>query len=260
MKIATFNINGIKARLPRLLEWLEETKPDVACLQEIKCLDENFPRLEFEALGYQLAIHGQKGFNGVAIFSRHEMQDIERGLPGDENDIQSRYLEATVKGVRICCLYLPNGNPVPGEKFDYKLAWMDRLIARAKILLASEVPFLMLGDFNVFQEEIDCYDPAAFAGDALMQPDARARFRALKYLGLTDASRQKTPGGPLYTFWDYQRGAWPRDNGLRIDFLMLSPALADRLVETGIDRPERGKEKASDHVPVWCELREVGAN
>lgn len=254
MKIVTFNINGVKARLPRLLEWLEEFSPDVACLQEIKSIDENFPRLEIEALGFNLETHGQKAFNGVAIVSKHPIEDIMRGLPGDDSDEQARYIEATIKGVRIGGLYLPNGNPCPGEKFDYKLRWMDRLITHAQGLLASEQPVVLTGDYNVIPKDEDVYNPAGWVDDALCRPESRARFRTLLNMGYTDALRSVMPSGQAYTFWDYQAGAWPKDNGLRIDHFLLSAQAADRLVDCQVDRRPRGKEKASDHTPVWCEL------
>lgn len=259
MKIATFNINGVKARLPRLLEWLDEFSPDVACLQEIKSVDENFPRLEFEDKGWNVETHGQKGFNGVAIFSKHKIEDVKRGLPAldggeEEEDVQARYIEATVQGVRVASIYLPNGNPQPGPKFDYKLAWMDRLIAQGRRLLATEMPVVLAGDYNVIPKDEDCYSPAAWVDDALAQPESRAKFQELKYLGYLDALRQIKPAGPAFTFWDYQAGAWQKDNGIRIDHLLLSPQAADRLKDAQVDRTPRGKEKASDHTPVWIEL------
>lgn len=256
MKIATFNINGIKARLPRLLEWLGEAAPDVACLQEIKSVDEGFPRLELEDAGWRVETHGQKGFNGVAILARTEISDILRGLPGDPEDAQARYVEATVAGVRIASIYLPNGNPAPGAKFDYKLAWMDRLIAHARGLLDSEAPVVLAGDFNVIPRPEDCHDPDAWREDALFRPESRARFRELVFQGWTDALRQMHPRGDGFTFWDYQGGAWQKDHGIRIDHLLLSPAAADRLEAAEVDRATRGKEKASDHAPVWVRLAE----
>ncbi len=257
MKIATFNVNGINARLPRLLEWLDETAPDVACLQEIKSQDSTFPRLEFESRGWQLETHGQKGFNGVALLSRSPMTDIVRGLPGDAADEQARWIEATIHGVRVVCLYLPNGNPQPGPKFDYKLAWMDRMLARAKGLLTSEQPLVMAGDYNVCPTDEDVHDPKAMAADALLQPESRARWRQLCHLGFTDATRAVQPAGRAYTFWDYQAGGWPKDHGLRIDHLLLSPAAADKLSTSGIDRKYRGMEKSSDHTPAWLVLENI---
>lgn len=258
MIIASWNVNSIRARLPRVTEWLKEFSPDVVMLQELKCPDENFPRLEIEELGYHIAAHGQKAYNGVAILSRHPMEDVIYGLPGDDSDDQARYIEATIQGVngeiRVGGLYLPNGNPVPGEKFDYKLGWMDRLTERAKALLAQEQVFVLGGDYNCCPKDEDCYDPARMAGDALTRPETRDRYYSLLNLGLTDALRHYVPSGHNYTYWDYQRGAWQKDNGLRIDHLLLSPQAADRLTRCDIDRSPRGKEKASDHTPIWCEL------
>ena len=256
MKIATFNVNSIKARLPRLLEWLSEAAPDVVLLQETKTVDDDFPALEIEALGYALAIHGQKTYNGVAILSKHPIADVRRGLPGDPSDEQARYIEATIQGLRIASIYLPNGNPVDSEKYPYKLAWMERLIAHVRdTMLPSEIPFVLGGDYNVIPADLDVYDPRAWIEDALFRPETREKFRALVYLGLTEAWRAlHTEHG--YTFWDYQAGRWPRDEGLRIDHFLLSPGAADRLQACEIDRAPRGKDKASDHTPVWCEIRE----
>jgi len=253
MRIATWNINGIKARLPRVLEWLEEFKPDIALLQEIKSMNETFPAMEIESLGYNLAIHGQKSYNGVAILSKYPIEDTLYGLPGDDSDEQARYIEAFTGGIRVATIYLPNGNPQPGEKFDYKLAWMDRLITRTKTLLEWEEALILGGDYNVIPADIDCHDPAAWMDDALTQPESRARLRTLINLGLTDALRvyhKET----IYSYWDYQRGAWQKDNGIRIDHLLCSPQATDRLKDAGVDRTPRGKEKPSDHTPVWCEL------
>ncbi len=255
MKIATFNINGIGARLPRLLEWLAAAQPDVACLQEIKCQNGNFPVPALEEAGYHVLVHGQKGFNGVAILSKAPAVEIRVGLPGDDSDEQSRYLEAEIDGVRIASIYLPNGNPQPGPKFDYKLAWMARLDAHARELWKLERPVVLCGDYNVIPTDEDVYSVRAMQDDALMQPESRAAFRRLVNAGWTDAIRSRFPSGPMYTFWDYQAGAWQRDAGFRIDHLLLSPAAADRLLNAGIDRHVRGQEKASDHVPVWVELR-----
>lgn len=262
MKIATFNINGIKARLPRLLEWLDEFQPDVACLQEIKSIDENFPRLEFEDKGWIVETHGQKSFNGVAFISKHPINDIQRGLPALDGgncteDEQARYIEGVVNGVRIASIYLPNGNPRPGLKFDYKLAWMDRLSNHAENLLKSEQPVVLAGDYNVIPQDEDCYDPAAWTEDALTQPESRARFRSILHLGYTDALRQIKPHGAAYSYWDFQRGAWQKDNGIRIDHLLLSPQAADLLKDCQVDRTPRGKEKPSDHTPVWVELEDL---
>lgn len=253
MRIATWNINGIKSRLGVVAHWLKEIKPDVACLQEIKTIDEGFPREEFEALGYNVETHGQKSFNGVAILSLTPFDEVHRGLPGDAEDEQARLIEgvfSTERGaVRVCNIYLPNGNPVDTEKFPYKLAWMDRLHAFVSERLAYEEPFVLLGDFNLIPSPVDCHDPAAWWGDALYRPESLERFRALKNLGLTDAVRSVTDA-PSYTFWDFQSGAWRRDNGIRIDHLMLSPQAADRLNHVSVYRDVRGWDKPSDHVPV----------
>lgn len=256
MKLATFNINGIKARLPRLLEWLDETRPDIACLQELKSSDDTIPRGEIEALGYGALWHGQKGFNGVAILARGAQPElVMQGLPGDDSDEQSRYLEADVYGIRVASIYLPNGNPQPGPKFDYKLAWMQRLRARAAVIRAEEVPAVLAGDYNVIPHDDDVWDRRAMADDALMQPASRDAWFRLLGDGWTDALRSRAPSGHLWTYWDYQAGAWQRDHGFRIDHLLLSPLLADRLVDAGVDRVHRGREKASDHAPTWIELR-----
>lgn len=257
MKIATFNINGIKARAEALVDWLREAEPDVVCLQEIKATDEAFPHELFDGLGYTIATHGQKSFNGVAILSRLGLEDVTRGLPGDESDEQARWIEATVVGsraVRICGLYLPNGNPAPGPKYDYKLAWMERMRARATALLATEEPFVLAGDYNVIPQDEDAAKPEAWREDALALPESRAAFRRILNLGLTDAFRARVRGPGHYTFWDYQAGAWPRNNGIRIDHLLLSPQAADLLRDTGIDKGIRGRDKPSDHVPVWIDL------
>lgn len=257
MKIASFNINGIKARLPRLLEWLEERRPTVACLQEIKCQDDAFPAAEFEKIGYKAIWHGQKGFNGVAILADGTQPlEIQRGLGGDPEDEQSRYIEADVAGVRICNLYLPNGNPQPGPKFDYKLAWMKRLRARLAELRAAELPAVVLGDFNVIPADKDTYSVRAMADDALTQPESRDAYFRILNDGWTDAIDTLNPRGGVWTYWDYQAGAWQKDHGFRIDHLLLSPECADRLVAAGVDKEYRGREKASDHAPVWVELRD----
>ena len=258
MRIATWNINGVRARLEPLLAWLNAAKPDVVCLQEIKTVDEGFPAAEIEALGYTVAVHGQKGFNGVAILSRLPLEDVRRGLPGNPEDVQARYIEAVVTGaagiVRVGGLYLPNGNPIGTEKFSYKLAWLERLQAHARDLLALEEPLVLCGDYNIIPEPQDARTPAAWVDDALFQPQSRRAWRQLLALGMTDAVRAVSPGPGHYTFWDYQAGAWQKDNGIRIDHLLLSPAAADRLVTAGIDRTPRGWEKPSDHTPVWVEL------
>ncbi|MDQ7263104.1 exodeoxyribonuclease III [Paracoccus sp. PS-1] len=259
MKIATFNINGVRARIETLTGWLSEAQPDVVVLQEIKCQDEGFPREPIADLGYNIETHGQKGFNGVAILSKQPLEDVSRGLPGDDGDEQARYIEATVVGhraLRVAGLYLPNGNPQPGPKFDYKLAWMERLRARAKALLATEMPAVMLGDYNVIPEPRDAAFPEKWRDDALFQPESRAALRRIVFDGWADAVRLRHPDGTRgpFTFWDYQAGAWQRDNGIRIDHVLLSPQAADLLIDLGIDRDERAKEKPSDHVPVWIDL------
>jgi len=260
MRIATWNINGVKARLDGALTWLKETQPDVACFQEIKSVDEGFPTEAFQDLGYNAAVHGQKGFNGVAILSKRPFDEIAvRGLPGDESDAHARYIEVVVSRpgggiVRVGNLYLPNGNPVGTDKFTYKLAWMKRLQARAHGLLELEEPFLLVGDFNVIPEPVDAKNPGAWTDDALFQPETRAAFRSLLNLGFTDALRACHPEPGVYTFWDYQAGAWQKDHGIRIDHMLASPQAADLIAAAGVDRFTRGWEKPSDHVPVWVEL------
>lgn len=258
MKIATWNINGVKARIENLVAWLKESQPDIACLQEIKSVDEGFPRLEIEALGYHVETHGQKGFNGVALLSKMRPDEVSRGLPGDESDEQARFIEGvfSVKGgaLRVASLYLPNGNPAGTEKYSYKLAWMDRLAAHARTLLALEEPFVLAGDYNVIPQPHDCWDPAVWAEDALFLPQTRQRFHALANLGLTDALRASSDAVPLYTFWDYQAGCWPKNQGIRIDHLMLSPEAADRLRVASVEKHVRAWEKPSDHVPVVAHL------
>ena len=258
MKIATWNINGVKARLETARTWLKEASPDVVLLQEIKSVDENFPREAFEELGYHVETHGQKGFNGVAIFSKTPLEDVAPRLPGDDEDEQARYLEATVStetgAVRIACLYLPNGNPIDTPKFPYKLAWMQRLETRVRDLLKDEMPLVVAGDYNVIPMPEDAKRPEVWTNDALFQPESRTAFRRLLNLGLTDALRATEPAPDTYTFWDYQAGAWPKNNGIRIDHLLLSPQAADRLTSCGVDKETRGWEKPSDHVPVWIEL------
>ncbi len=257
MKIATYNINGVKARLPALLDWLAEAKADVVALQEIKSVDDGFPRLEIEDAGYNVVTHGQKGFNGVAILSKPPLEDVTLGLPGDDGDEQARWIEATIGGpspLRLCGLYLPNGNPAPGPKYDYKLAWMERLEARAKELLASEEPAALVGDYNVIPQPEDCFDPKFWTEDALFLPATRNAWRRLVNLGLTDAVRTFTDAPGVYTFWDYQAGAWQKNRGIRIDHILLTPQAADRLRACGIDSAIRGREKPSDHVPVWADI------
>ena len=257
MKIATFNINGIKARIEGLTEWLQTSAPDVALLQEIKSVDEAFPRAVIEDLGYQVETHGQKSFNGVAILSKLPLEDVVRGLPGDSSDEQARWIEATVIGtrpVRVCGLYLPNGNPVPGEKYDYKLAWMKRLKARAAALLAEEAPAVMAGDYNIIPQDEDAARPEAWVEDALARPESRAAFREVLNLGFTEAFRARHGGPGHYSFWDYQRGAYDRNDGIRIDHHLLTPAAADLLQDCWIETEVRGRAKPSDHTPVWIAL------
>jgi len=254
MKIATFNINGIKARLPALLDWLITAQPDVVCLQEIKSVDEGFPRQPFTDLGYLVETHGQKAFNGVAILSRHPMTEVTRGLPGDAADEQARWIEATIQGIKVCGLYLPNGNPAPGPKYDYKLAWMARMQARVESLLATEQPLVICGDYNVIPQAEDAAKPQNWITDALYLPQTRAAFQRLTNLGLTEAFRARDPRPGQYSFWDFQAGAWERNNGIRIDHLLLSPQAADRLTDAQIDKAVRGMGKPSDHVPVWITL------
>jgi exodeoxyribonuclease-3 len=259
MKIATFNVNGINSRLPALLQWLEETRPDVACLQELKAPQEKFPEMEIRAAGYSPIWHGQKSWNGVAILARmedgmSEPQEIGRGLPGDPTDEQSRYIEAAVNGILVACLYLPNGNPAPGPKFDYKLRWFERLHVRAQELIDSGAPVVLCGDYNVMPTELDVYKPERWLDDALFRPETRAAYRKLLDQGWTDALRETHPDEVIYTFWDYFRDAYGRNAGLRIDHLLLSPSLAPRLRSAGVDREVRGREKPSDHAPTWVEL------
>lgn len=257
MRLATWNVNSVNARLETVVRWFEEARPDVACLQEIKCIDEKFPAEAFERLGYNVEVLGQKTYNGVALLSRTPLEDVRRSLPGDETDEQARYIEALVSGprpVRVGCLYLPNGNPVNTEKFDYKLAWMGRLNRHAQDLLALEEPLALMGDFNVIPEPRDAENPEKWRDDALFQPRSREAFRALKWLGLSDAYMQADGAAGAYTFWDYQAGAWPRNHGIRIDHALLSPQAADRLRGCEIHRDVRGWDKPSDHVPLVIDL------
>lgn len=266
MKIATFNINGIKARINALPEWLDDAQPDVVVLQEIKSVDEAFPRELFEDRGYNVETHGQKSFNGVAILSKLPLEDVRRGLPGDDSDEQARWIEATVVGkqaIRICGLYLPNGNPVElnadgtpveGGKYAYKLAWMERMRARAQALLDEEMPALMAGDYNIIPQAEDAKKPEAWLEDALHRPESRAAFQRILNLGFTEAFRARHQGPGHYSFWDYQAGAWQRNNGIRIDHFLLSPQAADLMLDCQIDKDVRGRDKPSDHVPVWVEL------
>ncbi len=258
MRVATWNVNSIRQRLDQVVSWLKETAPDVACLQEIKCTDDAFPREPIEALGYNLVTHGQKGFNGVALLSRLPFDETRPRLAGDDEDEQARFLDGIVslkRGVlRIACLYLPNGNPPDTDKYPYKLKWMKRLAEYSLERLKTEEPFVLAGDFNVIPAPEDVHDPAAWAGDALFLPQTRDSFRALTSLGLTDAVRAVTDEAKRYTFWDYQAGAWQKNNGIRIDHLLLSPQASDRLMTVGIDKHVRSWEKPSDHVPVWVDL------
>ena len=258
MRIATWNVNSIKQRLDHLVDWLGETAPDVVCLQETKCMDDAFPREAIEAAGYNVAVHGQKAFNGVAILSKLPFDEVNARLPGDEEDEHARFLEAVVSApngvIRVASIYLPNGNPPQTEKYAYKIKWMERLLAYVPERLALEEPLVLAGDYNVIPDDGDVYDPPAWRADALFLPATRARFRALINAGLTDALRATTDEPGLYTFWDYQAGAWQRNKGLRIDHLLLSPQASDRLTAVGIDKHVRGREKPSDHVPVWAEF------
>lgn len=259
MKIATWNVNSVKVRLPHLLDFLKNAQPDVLCLQEIKCPAEDFPTLEIAALGYRVEALGQRAYNGVALLSKEPACDVVVGLPGFADE-QARYIEATFRTagdggeVRIASAYFPNGNPVGTDKFSYKLAWMERLVGHAQDLLRREIPFIVAGDYNVCPTDDDVFDPVALRDDALCQPETRARYRQLVYLGLTDAYRAFHSEPHRYTFWDYQAGRWNRDEGLRIDHLLLSPQAADRVAACEIDKAPRAKDRASDHTPIWCEL------
>ena len=255
MRIATFNVNGINSRLPALLQWLDETKPDVACLQELKAPQEKFPEMEIRAADYCPIWHGQKSWNGVAILARGtEPQELQRGLPGDPDDEQSRYIEAAVNGILVVCLYLPNGNPAPGPKFDYKLRWFERLRLRAQELIATGAPVVIAGDYNVMPTALDVYKPERWVDDALFRPETRAAYQRLLDQGWTDALRAMHPDEVIYTFWDYFRDAYGRNAGLRIDHLLLSPVLAPKLKAAEVDRDVRGRDKPSDHAPTWVEL------
>jgi exodeoxyribonuclease III len=255
VKIATFNVNGITARVPVLVRWLAEAHPDVVCLQELKAPQERFPEAAIKDAGYHAIWHGQKSWNGVAILAQSGLPtEVCRGLPGDPTDIHSRYIEAEVAGLVVSCLYLPNGNPAPGPKFDYKLAWLDRLIAHARGLLRPDRPVVLAGDFNVIPTEFDVYKPERWVDDALFRPESRAAYQRLLKQGWVDALRAQHPGERIYTFWDYFRNSWSRDAGLRIDHLLLSPALAKYLTAAGVDRAVRGWEKTSDHAPTWIEI------
>ncbi len=258
MRIATWNVNSVRQRMDSLVAWLAERQPDIVCLQEIKCVDGAFPREPLEALGYNVAVHGQKTFNGVALLSKFPFDEVAPGLIGDDDDVQARFLEALVSTktgvVRVACLYLPNGNPTPGDKYNYKLKWMDRLIKFSHERLKLEEPFVLAGDYNVIPAAEDARRPDAWVNDALFLPQTREKFRSLINLGLTDAIRATSDAGDLYTFWDYQAGSWQKNDGIRIDHLLLSPQAADRLTGAGIDKHVRSWDKPSDHVPVWIDL------
>jgi exodeoxyribonuclease-3 len=257
MRIATYNVNGVNGRLPVLLRWLEEKAPDVVCLQELKAPEEKFPLKAINDAGYHAIWHGQKSWNGVAILARdEELEELSRGLPGDEEDTQIRYIEARIKGVTIGCLYLPNGNPAPGPKLEYKLRWFERLTEHAAELLSTGEPVLLTGDFNVMPTELDVYKPERWVDDALFRPEVRKAFHDLVAQGWTDAIRNLYPNEVIYTFWDYFRNAYGRNAGLRIDHFLLSPKLKPRLLAAGVDREVRGWEKTSDHAPVWIELKD----
>ncbi|HXC56206.1 MAG TPA: exodeoxyribonuclease III [Rhizomicrobium sp.] len=258
MKIATWNVNSVRIRVEAAVAWLQEAAPDVVCLQELKCTDDQFPREPFEALGYNCAVHGQKTYNGVAILSKRPLEDVTPHLAGGDGDDHARYIEAVVSGdkgtLRVASIYAPNGNPLGTEKFTYKLAWLERLSRRAGALLADEECVALMGDYNVIPQPEDCYDPKAWLKDALYQPESRAALRKVVHHGYTDAFRACDAQPGQYTFWDYQAGAWQRDHGIRIDHILLSPQAADRLKRCAIDKHVRGREKPSDHVPIWCEL------
>ncbi|HEY9732013.1 MAG TPA: exodeoxyribonuclease III [Drouetiella sp.] len=256
MKIATYNVNGISARLPVLLRWLEESAPDVAVLQELKAPDEKFPLLAINAAGYNAVWHGQKSWNGVAVLakSKFKLEESGRGLPGDPTDEQSRYIEALVEGILVCCLYLPNGNPAPGPKFDYKLKWMERLITRGESLVKSQQPTVMLGDYNVIPSDLDALKPERWVKDALFFPETKEAYQRLLSQGWTDSIRKLYPDEKVFTFWDYFRNAFARNSGIRIDHILLNPALSSSLNEGSVDREVRGWEKTSDHAPVWIKV------
>ena len=258
MRIATWNVNSIKQRIENLTAWLKGRQPDVVCLQETKCVDEAFPRLELEALGYNVAFHGQKAFNGVAILSKYPFDEVTPRLPGEDTDEQARFLEATIsvdgRLIRVASIYLPNGNPIDSEKYPYKIRWMERVSNYVSEVLKLEEPLVLAGDYNVIPAATDVHNPAAWIEDALFRPRTREKFRSITNLGLTDALRATTDAPGLYTFWDYQAGAWQKNHGLRIDHILLSAQAADRLVTTGIDRHVRSWEKPSDHVPVYADL------
>lgn len=255
MRIASWNINSARARLNIIIDWLSSGACDVLLMQETKSQDANFPVEAFESIGWNISTHGQKSYNGVAIASHLQIENVVSGLPGDDTDEQARFIEAHINNVHVASIYLPNGNPAPGPKFDYKLKWMERLNKHAKSLLADERPIVLGGDFNVIPDDLDCYDPPGWEGDALTRLETRQAFRKLAYSGYCDALRIRHPGAVIYTYWDYQAGAWQRDNGVRIDHLMLSPEATDILGDVGVDKTPRGLEKPSDHTPIWCDLK-----
>jgi exodeoxyribonuclease III len=258
VRIATWNVNSVKQRLDGAVAWLAERAPDIVCLQETKCVDDAFPREAFESLGYNVAVHGQKTFNGVALLSKYPFDEVNNGLPGDDTDDHARFMEAVIStaqgALRVASVYLPNGNPPDTEKYSYKLGWMKRLIVYVRERLSFGEPLILAGDYNVIPAGVDVRNPQAWTSDALFLPQTRAQFRALMNLGLTDAVRATSDAAGVYTFWDYQAGAWQKNNGIRIDHMLLSPQAADRLGEVGIDRHVRSWEKPSDHVPVWLDL------
>lgn len=257
MKIATYNVNGVNGRLPVLLRWLDETSPDVACLQELKTTDDRFPVLALNQAGYNAVWHGQKSWNGVAVLAKkhHELDEIGRGLPGDPEDEQSRYIEARVNDITVCCLYAPNGNPAPGPKFDYKMAWLERLREKAKKLVKLEEPVVLLGDYNIVPTDLDAYKPERWVNDAVFFPEPKELFQKLLKQGWTDSIRALFPDEVIYTYWDYFRNAFNRNAGIRMDHLLLNPALSDRLKSGGVDRDVRAWEKTSDHAPTWIEIK-----
>ena len=255
MRIASWNVNSMKARLGHVIDYCKAGHTDIILAQELKMTDENFPYDAFKEIGWNVAVHGQKTYNGVAILSPHPIENVETRLAGDEADEQARFIQADIGGLHVASIYLPNGNPCPGPKFDYKLGWMDRLDTLATALLEKEVPVILGGDYNVIPQAIDCYDENAWDGDALYHPESRSRFFKLLHKGYTDAFRSIHPEGAFYSFWDYQAGAWQKNNGIRIDHLLLSPEAADRLQGAGIDKGPRGLERASDHTPIWCDIK-----
>ncbi len=257
MKIATYNVNGVNGRLPVLIRWLQQSNPDIVCLQELKSPNEKFPLQAIEEAGYKAIWHGQKAWNGVAILAKkkYDLKEMGRGLPGDPLDIQSRYIEAMVNGILICCLYLPNGNPAPGPKFDYKLAWFKRLSSKARALLKKNIPVILIGDFNVIPTDLDCHKPESWVNDALFFPESKKAFKKLVDQGWTDALRTLYPDKKIFTFWDYFRNAFARDAGIRIDHFLLSPQIAGKLYKAGVDKEVRSWEKTSDHAPVWIQLK-----